>query len=138
MGASGSGKTSLLNCLCSRIDGRSKLVGTILVNGEGCRGLQASYVPQEDLLLNTATVRETFETAAMLRNEGLSPSELHERIESVLVDLGLKSREHALIGGGEVRGISGGEKRRTSIGQELVSSQNMILCLDEPTTGLDR
>jgi len=51
--------------------------------------------------------------------------------------LGLKSKENAMIGGGEVRGLSGGEKRRTSIGQELVSTKNLVLCLDEPTTGLD-
>jgi ABC-type multidrug transport system ATPase subunit/ABC-type multidrug transport system permease subunit len=136
MGSSGSGKTTLLDCLCGRVMGGS-LSGSISMNGEDVKRLQASYVPQQDLLLNTATVRETFETAALLRDFTITRAELDSRIESILEDLGLKHREHALIGGGEVRGLSGGEKRRTSIGQELVSSQSRILCLDEPTTGLD-
>ena len=40
------------------------------------------------------------------------------------------------IGNQYTRGVSGGEKKRTGIGMELVTSPN-ILCLDEPTTGLD-
>jgi len=136
MGSSGSGKSTLLDCLCGRQVGGS-FSGSMSIDGEEVKRLPASYVPQQDLLLNTATVRETFETAALLRDDNITLAELHSRVDGILEDLGLKHREHALIGGGEVRGLSGGEKRRTSIGQELVSSQNRILLLDEPTTGLD-
>lgn len=102
------------------------------------RGSQRfSYVPQEDLLLNTATVRETLATAAQLRIADLSSTSLQTRVDSVLHDLGLQHRADELVGGGEVRGLSGGERRRVAIGQEIVSSQNPVLCLDEPTTGLD-
>lgn len=152
LGASGSGKTTLLDILCNRkrngVHGR--IHGNILINGEkrGSRGgvdnsatskqrHHFSYVPQHDLLLNTATVRETLETAARLRVPNLAPEELHNRVNTVLADLGLTHREHALVGGGEIRGLSGGERRRVSIGQEIVSTQSAVLCLDEPTTGLD-
>lgn len=112
--------------------------GSILVNGQERKASQTfGYVPQHDILLNTATVRETFETAARLRIANISPDELKLRVDTVLVDMGLTHREDALVGGGEIRSLSGGEKRRVSIGQEIVSSQKAILMLDEPTTGLD-
>lgn len=96
-----------------------------------------SYVQQSDVLLNTATVLETLEIAAQLRVCGLRGKALASRVDAVLVDLGLMNVQHALVGGGEIRGLSGGERRRVSIGQEIVSSENPVLCLDEPTTGLD-
>lgn len=138
----GCSKTTLLDILCNRKPLGSTyhedVTGVIYVNGKP-RGLSQtlSYVPQQDLLLNTATVRETFETAAQLRIANISPEELKTRVDAVLHDLGLKEREHALVGGGEVRSLSGGERRRVSIGQEIVSSQKSVLMLDEPTTGLD-
>ena len=132
----------MLDILCNRkplgSTYREDVQGHIYVNGKP-RGLSQtlSYVPQQDLLLNTATVRETFETAAQLRIANISPEELKTRVDAVLKDLGLMHREHALVGGGEVRSLSGGERRRVSIGQEIVSSQKSVLMLDEPTTGLD-
>lgn len=142
MGASGSGKTTLLDILCNRKrlgSSRSEDVhGNILINGSK-RGITQtlSYVPQHDNLLNTATVRETLEIAALLRIGNITESQAKERVETVLNDLGLGHRADALVGGGEIRSLSGGERRRVSIGQEIVSSQNTVLCLDEPTTGLD-
>jgi ABC-type multidrug transport system ATPase subunit len=50
--------------------------------------------------------------------------------------LGLKSCADTFNGGKMVKGLSGGERKRTSIGQELITSPSMIL-LDEPTSGLD-
>lgn len=51
-------------------------------------------------------------------------------------ELGIAHRADALVGGGSVRGLSGGEKRRVSVGLELVTDCS-ILFLDEPTSGLD-
>jgi ABC-type multidrug transport system ATPase subunit len=140
MGASGSGKTSFLDVICGRTlpGARNELTGKIFFNGkERKKAVHFSYVPQHDTLLNAATVRETLETAAQLRIAGLSHESLKQRVDGVLADLGITHCEHALVGGGDIRGLSGGERRRVSIGQEIVSSQHPVLCLDEPTTGLD-
>jgi len=154
MGSSGSGKTTLLDILCGRILS-NKRTGNVTFNGKDTSRMRFAYVPQQDLLLNTATVRETLETAARLRIPNLQTNDLNQRIETVLNDLGLKHRENAMVGGGtsfiiiiiiviiinhyqgEIRSLSGGERRRVSIGQEIVSANNQVLCLDECTTGLD-
>lgn len=59
-----------------------------------------------------------------------------EKVEEVLSVLKLKGIENSVVGDANKRGISGGEKKRVSIGIELVADPK-ILFLDEPTTGLD-
>jgi len=54
----------------------------------------------------------------------------------MIKEMGLNRCENTLIGGNFVKGLSGGEKKRTSIANELVSEPRVIF-LDEPTTGLD-
>lgn len=51
-------------------------------------------------------------------------------------DLGLGNCADTWIGGEFFKGISGGERKRTSIGVELITNPSVIF-LDEPTTGLD-
>lgn len=50
--------------------------------------------------------------------------------------LRLNSCRNTLLGGTLMKGVSGGEKKRTSIGYELIKNPS-ILMLDEPTSGLD-
>jgi ABC-type multidrug transport system ATPase subunit len=95
------------------------------------------YVDQEDTLLGTLTVRETLMYSAMLRlPKNMSLQAKKVRVQQTMMELGIDHIADRKIGVPGKRGISGGEKRRVSIAQELVTSPS-ILFLDEPTSGLD-
>ncbi|KIJ06787.1 hypothetical protein PAXINDRAFT_91484, partial [Paxillus involutus ATCC 200175] len=140
MGASGSGKSSLLDILAHR----SKLgivTGSILINGRPATSSQvrqvSGYVDQEDTLMGTLTVYETVLYSALLRlPRDMSEEEKIARVHGTLEELGIRGIMGRRIGGSGKRSISGGEKRRVSIACELVTSPS-ILFLDEPTSGLD-
>jgi ABC-type multidrug transport system ATPase subunit len=87
--------------------------------------------------VQSLTVWETLGYAAALRlPRGMSAAQRAERVEAVLLALGLSKCRHTIIGGFFRRGISGGERKRVSIGHELLINP-AILMLDEPTSGLD-
>ena len=76
---------------------------------------------QQDLLTPTQTPREAILFSAMLRLPAEVPlAEKVELVEKMLDELGLMDCADTLIGDEMIRGISGGEKKRTSIGIELV------------------
>ncbi|OQR84563.1 ATP-binding Cassette (ABC) Superfamily [Achlya hypogyna] len=140
MGPSGSGKTTLLNALAGVANGTTTITGHMSLDGlplpANYRRL-AAYVHQDDTLLPTLTVRESMEYSAFLR----LPSHMSVQAKQILVskvlhELKLAHVAHSTIGSSTLRGISGGERRRLSIGMELVTSPS-ILFLDEPTSGLD-
>lgn len=139
IGGSGSGKTSLLNQMSGRMKGnRISTSGRTLFNGsEDASNINSAYVIQQDILLPTLTVRETLAYAARLR---LPPSvtqmERTQLVEEVITELSLKEAAETRIGDHAHKGCSGGEKRRTSLGVQLLSNPS-LLWLDEPTTGLD-
>lgn len=81
------------------------------------------------------TPRESFEFAAKLRT-GLSTTEIPNKAQEIIERLGLAECADTRIGGVMLKGISGGERKRTSIGYELITDPIVIL-LDEPTSGLD-
>jgi ABC-type multidrug transport system ATPase subunit len=81
------------------------------------------------------TVRECLEFAAKLKLKG-SMDEKMRRVEETIKELRLNKCQNTKIGGPLVKGVSGGERKRTSIGVELITDPNLIF-LDEPTTGLD-
>eukprot|EP00659_Diplonema_papillatum_P002331 gene2331-3611_t len=137
MGPSGAGKSTLMNVLASRAP-YGKAAGTIDVNGLPPKKMRKkiAYVMQEDALFATQTPRETFAFTAALKLPELSDAERSELVESVLTALGLQTCADTMVGSLMIKGISGGEKKRTSIGVELISSPSVIF-LDEPTSGLD-
>lgn len=139
LGGSGSGKTTLLNTVAERMfSSRLSQTGRVTFNdAEGVHSARHAYVMQQDVLLPSLTVRETLRYSANLR---LPPPTTEEErmqiVEEVILELGLKDCADTRIGNSQHRGCSGGEKRRTSIGVQLLANPS-ILFLDEPTTGLD-
>jgi len=139
IGGSGSGKTTMLNTMAERMtSGRLSFGGRTTFNGmQGVNSIRSAYVMQQDILLPTLTVRETLRYSADLRLP--PPTTQEERmkvVEEVILELGLKECADTRIGNNQHKGCSGGEKRRTSIGVQLLSNPS-VLFLDEPTTGLD-
>jgi ABC-type multidrug transport system ATPase subunit len=81
------------------------------------------------------SVRECLEFAAKLKLSGTLPEKL-KRVTDIITELRLQKCQHTKIGGHMIKGVSGGERKRTSIGVELITDP-MLIFLDEPTTGLD-
>jgi ABC-type multidrug transport system ATPase subunit len=134
MGGSGAGKSTFLNTLAGRI-GPGKLSGDILVDGQprnpSTWNRQCAYVEQDDIMFRNLSVYETFRYSALLRLPGaMSYKEKMDRVESVIAALGLQGCRDTWIGDTQTRGISGGERKRVSIGIELVTNPQ-ILFLDE-------
>lgn len=136
-GPSGCGKSSLLDVLADRKDPYG-LSGTVLVRGvprDSSYRYTVGYVVQDDICSGTLTVRENLYFSINLRfPEKLSSSQKDERVDAVIEEVGLQNCANTRVGTEFHRGISGGEKKRTCIGMELVLSPE-ILFLDEPTTG---
>lgn len=137
MGGSGSGKTSMLNALSHRLKGgRLETHGSVLFNNHpSLSKIRSAYVMQQDVLLPTLSVRETLTYAAELR---LPPpttrAERSQVVEDVILELGLKECANTRIGNNVHKGCSGGEKRRTSLGVQMLANPS-VLFLDEVTTG---
>ncbi|KAK7736685.1 hypothetical protein SLS53_006893 [Cytospora paraplurivora] len=139
LGGSGSGKTTLLNTISSRIaSSRLSQSGNVLFNSQpGIENIRSAYVTQTDILLPTLTARETLQYSADLRLP--PPSTAADRmrvVEEVIMELGLKEAAGTRVGSSIHRGLSGGEKRRVSLGVQMLANPS-VLFLDEPTTGLD-
>jgi ATP-binding cassette subfamily G (WHITE) protein 2 len=136
VGPSGAGKTCLLNCLAKRTL-RGDLRGSIYVSG--CANYSISgYVPaDEDTLFGSLTVRECLTFSANLRLAG-TEEERSQIVEETIRDLELAKVADSFVGGHSLGGggLSTGERRRASIGTEMVA-QKTLLFLDEPTSGLD-
>lgn len=92
-----------------------------------------AYVMQDDALMATATPREALRFSASLRLPATtSDTEIDELVEKLLVDLGLTDCADVLIGGAMIKGISGGQRKRTSVGVEIITDPSVSafeLCL---------
>ncbi|KAI3648370.1 hypothetical protein MP228_006224 [Amoeboaphelidium protococcarum] len=134
IGASGSGKTSLLNALSGRVT-HGEVDGLILADGRPrSRNWrhQHGYVEQFETFQEHLTVKETLSCHAMLRLSKLLDDDIKKRrVKQLLMQLGLSGCSNTLI-----QNLSGGERRRTALAMELISSPSMIFA-DEITSGLD-
>ncbi|ONI03234.1 hypothetical protein PRUPE_6G246200 [Prunus persica] len=140
LGASGSGKSTLIDALADRIS-KDSLKGSITLNGEALDSrllkVISAYVMQDDLLFPMLTVEETLMFSAEFRlPRSLSKSKKKARVQALIDQLGLRNAATTVIGDEGHRGVSGGERRRVSIGIDIIHDP-IVLFLDEPTSGLD-
>eukprot|EP01138_Halocafeteria_seosinensis_P000056 gb/GECG01000057.1/.p1 GENE.gb/GECG01000057.1/~~gb/GECG01000057.1/.p1 ORF type:complete len:911 (+),score=113.81 gb/GECG01000057.1/:1-2733(+) len=156
MGPSGSGKTTLLNALAGRASNsltledpsfdhskatsKPVLSGSITLNGKPRKKddkRRLAYVMQDDVLFDNLTVEETLYYSAKLKMPESTPEEtIQQRVEEVISLLKLDKCRQTIIGSPMQRGVSGGERKRVNIGNEIVTDPSVLL-LDEPTSGLD-
>ncbi|TYI44438.1 hypothetical protein ES332_A01G236200v1 [Gossypium tomentosum] len=139
MGPSGSGKTTLLNLLGGRLI-QSTVGGSITYNDQPYSKFLKSrigFVTEDDVLFPHLTVEETLMYAARLRlPKVLTRQQKEKRAVDVIYELGLERCQDTMIGGSFVRGVSGGERKRVCIGNEIIINPSLLF-LDEPTSGLD-
>jgi len=139
MGPSGAGKTTLLDILAHRRK-RGTVSGDVFIDGakaDASFKRKSGYVFQDDILMGTLTVRECLMFAANMRlPDAVSQKDKKKKVQEIMEELGISHISEVKVGNEMSRGISGGEKRRLSIGMELIFSPS-ILFLDEPTSGLD-
>lgn len=139
MGVSGAGKTTLLDCLADRIS-MGVITGDMLVDGK-IRDLsfqrKTGYVQQQDLHLETSTVREALNFSALLRQHSSIPrAEKLAYVDKVIGLLNMQDYAEAVVGvPGE--GLNVEQRKRLTIGVELAAKPPLLLFVDEPTSGLD-
>ncbi|KAK3387976.1 ABC-2 type transporter-domain-containing protein [Podospora didyma] len=139
MGSSGAGKTTLLDVLAQRkTEGTIK--GSIMVDGRPLPvsfQRSAGYCEQLDVHEPYATVREALEFSALLRQSRDVPrSEKLKYVETIIDLLELHDIADTLIGR-VGNGLTVEQRKRVTIGVELVSKPSILIFLDEPTSGLD-
>ncbi len=135
LGPSGAGKTSLLKALSGQLPPDA---GTILLDGVSLYEHRAmfrdrlAYVPQDDILHQELDIETCLDFIARLRLPGdISTEQRNEIVDHVLAILDINNIRERRVGH-----LSGGQRKRVSIGAELLTRPAMIL-LDEPTSGLD-
>ncbi|ETL41734.1 hypothetical protein L916_07344 [Phytophthora nicotianae] len=144
----GAGKSTFLKALAGKLQDNSKteIGGEILYSGLKGEDIDliklAGLVDQTDNHIPTLTVRETFKFADMCVNGRPEdqPEEMRDiaalRTELFIQILGLEDCADTVVGDALLRGVSGGERKRVTIGEVLVGGQSLFLC-DEISTGLD-
>lgn len=139
MGVSGAGKTTLLDVLAQRVS-MGIVTGDMLVSGKPLDESfqrKTGYVQQQDLHLETTTVREALRFSAMLRQpKSVSKKEKYDFVEGVIKMLNMQDFAEAVVGvPGE--GLNVEQRKLLTIGVELAAKPALLLFLDEPTSGLD-
>jgi len=139
IGPSGAGKTSLMMMMNGVVkpSGGDVFINSqsLYANFDSFKG-QIGYVPQDDIIHRELKVQESFQYTGKLRLDNNTDEEITTQVDSVLNTLGLDETKNTLIGSAEKKGISGGQRKRVNLGQELLTEPS-VLFLDEPTSGLD-
>ncbi len=135
VGGSGTGKSTLMKALCGYVPATA---GQVFVNGDDfyhnfdAYRTVLGYVPQDDILHRTLPVGRALGYAAHLRLPAdTAESEIDSRITRVLDDVEMAPHRDKMV-----ENLSGGQRKRVSIGAELLADPSLFF-LDEPTSGLD-
>jgi ABC transport system ATP-binding/permease protein len=135
VGVSGAGKSTLLNALCGF---RPATKGSVFVNGDSlyknydAYRTELGYVPQDDIIHQDLTVQQALNFAAQLRlTPNTSEADRRQQVKQVLMDLELQEQAETYV-----KNLSGGQRKRVSIGVELLTKPGLFF-LDEATSGLD-
>ena len=128
----------MLNCLAQRVS-TGVVNGEILIDGRPLSpSFQRStgYVEQFDVHEPFSTVREALRFSALLRQpKEISLQEKYDYVEKVIKLLELEDIAEAIIGIDGV-GLSSEQRKRATIGVELAGKPQLLLFLDEPTSGM--
>lgn len=131
LGPSGSGKSTLLTALSGR---RTFQSGEVLYNEhpmEGRPGETVGFVPQDDNLHTALKTGRLLSYSARLQMPDKSKDQINKLVDLTLRSVGLEDRKQTTV-----KKLSGGQRKRVSIAQELLLSPKALF-LDEPTSGLD-
>ncbi|WP_231995840.1 ATP-binding cassette domain-containing protein [Mycobacterium sp. 852002-51163_SCH5372311] len=135
VGPSGAGKSTLLGALTGfrpAGNGEVRYDDRNLYQNYAELRHRIGFVPQDDILHTSLTVRRALNYAARLRfPHDVSAAEREHRIDEVLSELGLTAHANQRIDS-----LSGGQRKRTSVALELLTKPSLLF-LDEPTSGLD-
>jgi lipopolysaccharide export system ATP-binding protein len=134
LGPNGAGKTTTFNILVGLV---RPDYGRVLLGAEDITDLPMylrarngiSYLPQEPSVFRKLTVEENL--LAVLETLSLVPEQMRERVEQLLLQMGLDGVRYS-----QAHVLSGGERRRLEIARSLVLSPSFML-LDEPFSGID-
>lgn len=142
MGPSGAGKTTFLSLLRGQAH-YARVTGAMTVNDHPVESLErlktrTAYVPQDDIVNDELSVEENIMYSALLFNKRghLRVAEVMPMVIQAERLLDIIHIRTSVVGSAAKRGISGGQKKRVSIGMELMKEADMFF-LDEPTSGLD-
>ena len=140
MGPSGAGKTSLMEVISNQSK-TGEVRGNFYLNGnevdiEKIKKI-SGFVFQDDIILRTMTVYEALYMSALLKlPETTSIEEKKKIVDKMISTLHLEKCKDTIVGDSILKGISGGERKRLSVGMEMIMNPSIIF-LDEPTSGLD-
>ncbi|PRP74981.1 hypothetical protein PROFUN_07374 [Planoprotostelium fungivorum] len=147
LGRPGAGCSTLLRLMSNARHGYVEVNGSVSYAGIDSRDFspyrgQAIYTPEEDAHWPTLTVRQTLDFALKTKTpRNLASSETKRQFRTRTTDLllkmfGMTKQADTVIGNEWLRGLSGGERKRMTIMEAMVSSP-AVCCWDCPSRGLD-
>uniref|UniRef100_A0A8C8RLJ2 Cholesterol transporter ABCA5 n=1 Tax=Pelusios castaneus TaxID=367368 RepID=A0A8C8RLJ2_9SAUR len=134
LGHSGTGKTTLMNILCGLCppsDGFASVYGHRISEVDEMLDVRklTGVCPQLNTHFDVLTVEENLSIFAQIK--GIPPNSLIQEVQKVMNDLEMQP-----IRDNQGKKLSGGQKRKLSIGIAVLGSPKVLL-LDEPTAGMD-